>query len=368
MTKEKFSIDIPQADIDDLRQRLAMTRWPGDLGNDSWHYGAQEAFLRDLLDDWAKFDWRSEEVRMNELPHFTAVIDGQKLHYVHTNQGKPAVVLLGGWPWTFWDFEQVIDGLKDSFDVIVPELPGYGFSSPLARTGIGFVPAADMIHTLLVDELGYDSYCVYGGDWGALTAEQLAHKYPDQVRGLHVSMPFPLDFAPIDASLWSEDEAPYAALTAAWWEHGTAYFQMHAGCPQTVAFLSDSPVAMAAWLVEKLNAWSDHAGDVHTAYPRDKMLATLSIYWFTQCLGSSARFYAESLQNPWSPCNDASPTITVPTAIAAFPKEVAQVPRAWAEKYFNLVRYNRLDRGGHFPAVENASALLGDMSEFFSAL
>lgn len=363
---ERFTISVPDADLDDLRHRLRQTRWPGDLANETWHYGTSEAYLRTLVEEWSDFDWRAVEKKMNELDHYRVELKGQPIHYVHANKGAGLPLLLvGGWPWTFWDFEEVIKRLSDH-EVIVAELPGYGFSSPLTVPKLGYVATADLFHELMTQVVGHDRYGVYGADWGSLVVEQIAHKYPSSVAGLHTSMPFPLDFAPIPEQLWSADEAEFAALTAAWWEHGTAYFKEHATKPQTVAFLSDSPAAMASWIVEKLHGWTDHNGDFEKAYPRDRMLATLSVYWVTNTLGSSARFYAESLQNPWSPSHDGTRVIKVPTGVAAFPKEVAQVPRAWLEKYMNLQRYTRMDRGGHFPAVENPQGLATELSEFFS--
>jgi pimeloyl-ACP methyl ester carboxylesterase len=367
---ERFAIAIAQTEIDDLRRRLQTARWPGDLANETWHYGTNERYLRELVEHWAtSYDWRAHEQEMNQYPHYRAVIDGQPIHYLRTGrQGTLPLLLLGGWPWTFWDFRDVIPKLASDFDVVVAELPGYGFSSPLAKPKLGFVATADLLHQLMTGVLGFTRYGVYGADWGALVAEQLAYKYAGTVVGLHTSMPFPLDFAPIPQELWAPEEQPYAQLTAQWWQYGTAYFQMHATKPQTVAYLTDSPVAMAAWIVEKFHGWSDHRGNVEEAYPRERMLTTLSIYWFTNSLGSSARFYAESLQNPWQPTREGKPVITVPTGVVAFPKEVAQVPRRWVEEYFTLTRYTRADRGGHFPAVENPEVLAQEIRMFFSSL
>lgn len=367
---ERFEIAVSQAQLDDLKRRLANVRWPGDLANDSWHYGTNESYLRELLRTWGEaYDWRTHEREMNQYPHFRVQIQGQVVHYLRN--GKPGglpLLLLGGWPWTFWDFRDVLPVLAPDFDVVVAELPGYGFSTPLTVPRLGFVAAADMLHDLMTGVLGVRHYGVYGADWGALVAEQLGHKYPQTVVGVHTSMPFPLDFAPIPQELWSPEEQEYASRTAAWWQYGTAYFQMHATKPQTVAFLNDSPAAMAAWIVEKFHGWTDHDGDVEKAYPRERMLTTLSVYWFTNSVGSSARFYAESLQNPWSAAREGRPVVTVPTGVVAFPKEVAQVPRRWVEQYFNLRRYTRAARGGHFPAVENPSALAEEIRAFFSSI
>jgi pimeloyl-ACP methyl ester carboxylesterase len=363
----EWKLVVPQEEVDDLRRRIGNTRWADDLANESWHYGANRAYLEKVLQRWAEFDWRSLEDAINAWPHRRVQYQGQTLHYVHfRNPGKRPLLLVGGWPWTFWDFKEVIPPLQPHFEVIVATLPGYPGSHPLVVPKLGFVATADLFHQLMQD-LGHTRYGVYGADWGALVVEQMAHKYPQHVLGLHTSMPFPLGFEPIAPELWDAEEKEYAERTAAWWQYGTGYFQEQATKPQTVAYLEDSPAAMAAWLVEKIHGWTDHDGDVERAYPLDRILATLSLYWFTRTFGSSVRFYAESLQNPWRSSHSNTPVIAVPTAIAAFPKEVAQVPRRWAESYFNLVRYNRMNRGGHFPAVENPTALAQDLVAFFQS-
>ncbi len=366
MKIEPYRIEVSKEEQGELQRRIAATRWPGDLDNANWQYGCQEAALRRILDDWAELDWEVVQEEMNELPHFLAHPEksATPIHFLHIDNGRPPLLLLPGWPWSFWDFRQLIPSLSERFNLVIPESPGFGFSSPLVDSGVGFVLAADLIAELM-QALQYERYGVYGGDWGSLVGEQLAHKYADRVAGLFTSMPFPLDFAPIDPSLWTEEEGPYAQLTANWWQHGTAYFQMHVTRPQTVAYLNDSPVAMAAWIVEKLYEWTDHQGDLYQAYPKEQLLALLSLYWFTGTLGSSARFYAESLRNPWALSREGKPVIDVPTAIAAFPKEVAQVPRAWAEEYFQLVHYRRMERGGHFPAVEAPQELSREVQDFF---
>lgn len=365
---EPFTINVSEQDLEDLRQRLRSVRWPGDIANDTWHYGASESYLRELTSAWIDFDWRATEAKMNELDHFQVELGGQPIHYVRANAGAGMpILLLSGWPCTFWDFAEVLPKLS-GFEVIIAELPGYGFSSPLRVPKLGFVAAADLMHELMTEVLGHDRYGVHGYDWGGFTAAQMAHKYAASITGFHTSMPMPLDFAPVPPGLWSPAEAGYAERTAQFWAHGAAYFNEHATKPQTVAFIGDSPVATAAWLVEKFQGWTDHGGNVEDAYPRDHILATLSIYWFTRTVGSSARFYAESMQNPWTPSHGGTPTITVPTGIAAFPKEAAQVPKAWVEQYFNLQRYTRMDRGGHFPAVENPAGLADELIAFFTGL
>ncbi|MDA8072485.1 MAG: epoxide hydrolase [Actinomycetota bacterium] len=369
MTPERFEIHVDDEEITDLRRRLAAARLPGDLDNDQWGYGTNETYLAGLLGSWeGDFDWRAQEAAMNAFDHYRATIGGQLVHYMHVARpGALPLLLLGGWPWTFWDFAEVAPQLSD-FELVIPDLPGYGFSTPLTRPGTGFMDTAEMFHELMTQSLGHQRYGVYGSDWGGFVAAQLAHTHPEAVVGLHTTMPYPLSFAPVDPELWQPEEASRQQAAQAWAQHGLAYFQMHATRPQTVAYLTDSPAAVAGWIVEKIHAWSDHSGNPDTAYPRDKVLATLSIYWFTRSLGSSARFYAESLRRPWSPSREGSPVIGVPTAVAAYPKEPAATPKRWMEEYFDLQRYTVMERGGHFPAVEDPAGLSGELTKFFANL
>jgi pimeloyl-ACP methyl ester carboxylesterase len=359
---ERFEIAIAQTELDELRARLERTRWPGDLANDSWEYGTNEVALRALVEAWSGYDWRATEARMNAYAHHRVELGGQEIHYLHVDGDGLPLLLLSGWPSTHWDFEQVLPAL-DGFQLVVPDLPGYGFSSPLRVAGLGYVQAAELFHELMTGVLGQTRYGVYGFDWGALVGEQIAHLHPEHVVGLHVSMPFPLDFAPIAQELWAEEEAPFAARTADWVQTGMGYFNLQATRPQTIAYLSDSPTATGAWIYEKLHAFSDDDG-----YPRHKALDTLSLYWLTSTIGSAARFYAESLRAPWRPAREGDPVVAVPTGVAAFPKENTQVPRAWCERYFDLRRYTRMERGGHFAAVEQPAALAAELRAFFGEL
>jgi len=365
---ERFRVEVPSADLDDLKKRLASTRWPGDLDNDAWEYGTSEAFLRDLVAAWQDHDWRGQERAMNEIEHYRVELRSQPFHYVHARRpGRPVLLLIHGWPSTHWDLAQLIPRLED-LELVIPDLPGYAFSSPLRVSGLGFVATAELLHALMTNVLGHERYGVYGADWGALVAEQMAYAQPGAVVGLHTSMPFPLDFAPIPPELWADDEAAYAEHTREWVEHGMAYFHLMASKPQTIAYLNDSPAALASWVVEKLHAWTDHAGGVYDAYPREQALTLLSLYWLTGTFGSAARFYAESMRAPAIVTGHSRPVIAVPTGVAAFPKENTQVPRRWVEDYFQLVRYTRIDRGGHFAAVENPDALAAELHAFFTAL
>lgn len=370
MQPEPFRIAVAQAEIDDLRTRLAATRLPDDRDGDDWAYGTNRRYLAGLLADWEHdYDWRAHEEAMNALPHFRVALAGQTVHYAHlARPGGVPLLLLAGWPSTFWDFSDVITRLGD-VELVVPDLPGYGFSTPLRSTEkTGFVETAEMFHHLMTDVLGHDRYAVHGEDWGSMVAEQMAHAHPESVAGIHLTMPFPMNGETPAAELWSPDEAARGRHTAQWAATGTAYHAMQVTRPQTVAYLVDSPAATAGWLVEKFQSWTDHDGDHEQVYARDRILTTLSLFWFTATIGSSARFYAASYGAPWVPSRDQRPVVAVPTAIAAFPKEIAATPRKWAEGYFELVRYTDMPRGGHFAAVERPAELASDIREFLELL
>jgi epoxide hydrolase len=358
---ERFEIAVPDDALVDLRERLDRSRWPETPTAEAWDEGTSVPAMRALAAAWRDDDWRSHEAAMNAYEHHRAVLDGQTVHFLRVPRtGELALLLLHGWPATHWDFEPLLP-LLDGLELIVPDLPGYGFSS-LAATGIGFLETAELMHALM-GELGHERYAVYGFDWGALVAEQLAHAHEEAVVGLHTSMPFPLDFAQPAQELWTEDEQEFAQRTLQWATEGFAYFQLQATRPQTLAYLTDSPAALGAWIFEKVHAWTD--GD---AYPRDQLLANLSLYWFTGTFGTAARFYAESLRRPWRAARDGSPVIRIPTGVAAFPKENSQVPRAFCEQYFDLRRYTRLPKGGHFAPVEQPEALAAELLAFLAEI
>lgn len=368
---EPFRIAVADDQLFDLRRRLAATRWPGDLANAGWDYGTEQGFLAELLDAWAHdYDWRAHEAAINAVDHFRATVRGQVLHFVHQPRpGALPLLLIGGWPQTFWDFAEVIPRLAD-FELVIPDLPGQGFSMPLGRTGVGFQETAEMFSVLMTQTLGHARYGVYGTDWGALIAEQMAHTHPEQVVGLHTTMPLPLDFSPTnrDRPPWAPDEEVRRLAAVSQARTGSGYLHMQSSRPQTVAYLSDSPAAMAGWLVDKIHCWVDHEGDVLSAYGRDHLLTTLSIFWFTGTLGTAARFYYETFRQRWQPAREGVPVVDVPTGVAAYPKETGAYPRAWVEQYFDLHRYTVMPRGGHFPAVESPDTLAPDIAAFFTDL
>ncbi len=383
---EAFTIDIPDAVLIDLKERLARARYAEDFANEGWAYGTNASYLRELCDYWKDgFDWRAQEGAMNRYAHYRTEIEGTPIHFIHERGKGPnpmPIVLSHGWPWTFWDYQKLIGPLTDpaahggdpadAFDVVVPSLPGYGFSSPLRTPGLNFWRTADLWVELMQDVLGYERFSAYGADWGAAVTSQLGHKYADRIYGIHTSMPIPLDvfLCPLpEASEFSADEAGWFEGNARFFTDGSGYSGLQATRPQSLAYgLNDSPVAQCAWILEKRRAWSDCNGDVESIFSKDDLLTTMTLYWATQTAGSSARYYYECLHNPWKPSHDRTPRVEAPSGIAMFDHEVAHWPKSWIEKTYNLQRYKRYHDGGHFAPMEQPAVIIDELREFFRPL
>ena len=380
-----FTIHVPQADLDDLAERLARTRWADDFANDAWSYGVEGGYLRDLVDHWRyRFDWRAVEARMNAVPQYRVVIDDVPIHFAHVRGTGPQplpLILSHGWPWTFWDFQAVIGPLtdpaahggdpEDAFDVVVPSLPGFGFSSPLRRTGLHPAAIADLWRRLMVDVLGYERFAAQGGDWGAFVTAWLGHAHADRVVGIHQSMPAFITTASgrLTADDFAPDERPRFETMQAKSGAIASHLAVQTHDPQTLAWaLNDSPVGLAAWIVERRRAWSDCDGDVESRFSKDDLLTTVCLYWFTQTFHTSARIYADTRRARPRPVHDRMPEVEAPTAIAVFPQDVIQYPRAVAERHANLQRWTVMPRGGHFAPMEEPELLVQDIRETFRGL
>lgn len=388
MTKsiEPFVIDVPDAALADLQERLRRTRFADDFANDDWAYGTNGAYLRELSEYWKDgFDWRAQERAMNRLHHFRTEIDGVPIHFIHERGKGPKpmpLILSHGWPWTFWDFRKLIGPLTDpaayggdpadAFDVIVPSLPGFGFSTPLRKSGVNFWRTADLWVELMCDVLGYPRFSAYGSDWGAFITSQLGHKYADKLHGIHTTLPIPLDLffcAPPEEAAFAPDEKEWFAGNARFFAAESGYSALQATKPQTLAFaLNDSPIAQCAWILEKRRSWSDCNGDVESVFSKDDLLTTASLYWLTQSGGTSARYYYECVHQPWQPSHTRTPQIEAPSGVAIFDHEIVHWPRQWVEQTYNLKQYSRFADGGHFAAMEQADVLLGELRRFFRSL
>jgi pimeloyl-ACP methyl ester carboxylesterase len=364
-----FRVEVAEAVLDDLRDRLARTRWPDQIPGSGWGYGTDLAYLQDVCDQWrAKFDWRAQEERFNRWPHFLTDIDGQQIHFIHARSDDPSalpLIITHGWPGSVAEFLDVIEPLRQTFHVVVPSLPGYGWSGPTTEPGWDVQRVAEAWKTLMA-RLGYDRYGAQGGDWGAMVSARLAVTDPEHMVGLHSNMllAFPADASGIELS---ESEVADLASAGEFMTRGTAYQEIQGKNPQTLGYgLTDSPAGLAGWIVEKFRAWTDNEGSPDDAVTRDQLLTNLTVYWVTKTINSSIRLYCESRRTDrFGPAGE---YVTVPTAAAVFPKEIFRIPRAYAETRFNLVRYTRFDRGGHFAALEEPDLLVQDVQEFFRDL
>ena len=371
-----FRVEVPDAVLDDLRERLARTRWPDQIPNTAWDYGTDLGYLQVLCDHWrTKFDWRAQEDRFNRWPHFVTDIDGARVHFIHARSPEPdafPLLITHGWPGSVAEFLDIIEPLRDprahgghpqdAFHVICPSIPGYGWSGPTTQPGWDVMRVAEAWRTLMA-RLGYDRYGVQGGDWGAIISATLAKVDADHVAGLHSNML--LAFPPNAAELTlTEDEAADLGAAGEFMQRGSAYQEIQGKNPQTLGYgLSDSPAGLAGWIVEKFYAWTDHDGDLEQAVTRDQILTNLTVYWVTQTINSSVRLYCESRRTDrYGPMGE---YVEAPTAAAVFPREMFRIPRAYAAAMFNLQRYTRFDRGGHFAALEEPDLLVEDVRAFF---
>jgi pimeloyl-ACP methyl ester carboxylesterase len=381
-----FTIAIAQERLDDLSDRLARTRWPADYANSDWSYGANCDYLRELVDYWrTAYDWRRHEREMNRFRHYRTVIDGVPIHYIHERGKGPnplPLILSHGWPWTFWDMYKIIGPLndpqahggdaRDAFDVFVPSLPGFVFSTPLTKPGVNAFTTADLWQVLMNDVLGYPKFGAHGGDWGAAITAQLGHKYADRLIGIHILNGAPLDFFNVGLP----QAADYAPDEAGWYEKTTDFFAnkaVHVAIqgtePQTISYgLNDSPVGLCAWLVEKRRNWSDCEGDVERRYTRDELLTSVMLYWLTESFVTSARYYAEARRHPWQPSHHGQLVVNTPTGIALFEKDLCHWPRRTMERCYDLRRYRRFPKGGHFCPMEEPQTVVDELRAFFRAL
>jgi epoxide hydrolase len=380
---DEFRIEVPDSELDDLRERLLRTRWPEAETVDDWSQGVPLAYLRELCGYWADaYDWRATERRLNALPQFRTEIDGLGIHFLHVRSphaGALPLVITHGWPGSIVEFLKVIDPLtdptthggdaSDAFHVVCPSLPGYGFSDKPRRTGWG-VERIAAAWIQLMARLGYERYGAQGSDWGTSISAAIGQQDPEHVAGIHLTPPLaPPDPATLD-DVTERERAALASLEhAAEWDSG--YSREHATRPQTIGYaLVDSPVALCAWIVEKLWAWTDCDGHPENAPTRDEMLDNLMLYWLPRTGASSARLYWESIRqvNDWI-SGAVRDTVTVPTGCSIFPKELQRPSRRWAEKRFTDIRHwNELDKGGHFAAFEQPELFVSEVRTVFREL
>jgi epoxide hydrolase len=381
-TIRPFRIEISQRQLDELTARLAATRWPSQLPGTSWERGVPADYLQDLAGYWQTgYDWRKHEAALNEFPQFTTEIDGQRVHFLHVRSGQPGaqpLLLVHGWPGSFVEFVDVIGPLtypvahggaaEDAFDVVVPSLPGFGFSGPTNEPGWTTERIARAFAELM-SRLGYERFGVQGGDWGSFVAPQIARSFPDRVTGVHVnaaSMGF-IPFGPVSdddlAQLTAAERARLERLAVSTGGPGNGYFAIQSQRPQTIAYaLTDSPAGQLAWIVEKFKEWSHGPGLPDQVIGRDRLLTNVMIYWLTGTAGSSAQLYYEAMH---SGMPDLRP-VPVPTGVAVFAEDYAI--RRYGERGHNIVHWSEFDTGGHFAAMEVPELFTEDVRSFFRGL
>ena len=369
-----FRIEIADAALDDLRQRLRRTRWPEPETVADWSQGIPLNYVQELCRYWADaYEWRAREARLNSFPQFRTDIDGLGIHFIHVRSPEPdalPVIITHGWPGSVVEFLEVIGPLTDpaghgaatapAFHVVCPSLPGYGFSDKPAQAGWG-VERVARAWAVLMARLGYDRYCAQGGDWGAAVTMSIGQQDAENVAGIHLNMPIAV---PDQATFGELTEAERAALAsmAHYQEWDSGYSKQQSSRPQTLGYgLVDSPAGQCAWIVEKFWAWTDCDGHPENALTRDQMLDNVMLYWLPATGASSARMYWESFRT----FNSNDP-VTVPTGCSIFPKEIIRMSRRWAEPRFRDIRYwNELEKGGHFAAFEQPQAFVDELRSFF---
>jgi pimeloyl-ACP methyl ester carboxylesterase len=368
-----FKAHIPDSVLADLRRRLAETKWPDQLPGTTWEYGADSGKVRELANYWQKdYDWRAQEAQINRFDQFTTEIDGQTIHFIHERSPRADAIplmLIHGWPGSILEFFALIDPLthpKDSsapaFDVIIPSIPGFGFSGPTKSRGWDTVRIAKAFNVLM-DRLGYSRFGIQGGDWGSAVAEQMARQAPARIIGLHlnlIAVPPPTPDAMKE--LTEEEHRRYSQ----WWDQGGAFFNLQAREPQTLAYaLTDSPVGWLAWLAVKFQDLTDNDGDFLHSIDRDTFLTDATLYWVTGTVGSSMRIYREYRL---SDSDEAPLRMKTPVAYAVFPKEVVSAPERWIDQYYNVVQRTEMPKGGHFAALEQPDLMVQDIRLFFAKL
>ena len=377
---DRFEIHIDEAVLNDLCDRLRRTRWIESAPGPSWGQGTDLDYLRQLSDYWLNdFDWRAQERALNSFDHFIVGIDGTRIHVVHVrakNGSGIPLVLTHGWPSTFAEYLPLVPLLTDpgshgidgsAFDLVIPSLPGYGFSERPARTGITTRSTAHIWHELM-QTLGYDRYGAGGGDFGSAVSTFMALDNPEPLLGIHLSN---LDLSPYTgpgSRPVSAAEERYLNENSQWSQAERGYSSIQSTKPQTLGYgLNDSPVGLAAWLIEKWRSWTDSSGNVDEKFSRDHLLTTVTLYWATQSIASSMRDYFDNKANLIGPDD----FVNTPTAIALFDHEFVpegSPPREWAERLYNVQRWTAMPRGGHFAPAEEPELLARDIVEFFRTL
>ncbi len=391
MRVEPFQVDISEETLEELERRLKHANWPDDFANEEWRYGTNAKYLRELVDYWIEgYDWREQEREINAFDHYRVDIEEMPIHFIREPGRGPdpmPLILSHGWPWTFWDLHKIIRPLADpasfggdaddAFEVIVPSLPGFGFSTPLLQPGINFWRTADLWHSLMTEILGFDRFGAQGGDWGALVTAQLGHKYADSLFGIHLTNLIPLTLfnhqrpwditagAMVSTELPSDEQEAQLARQ----RRIASHVAVQVLDPQTLAYgLHDSPVGLLAWLVERRFTWGDCNGDVESRFSKDHLLTTAMLYWLTNSFVTSARYYAEAAHNPWRPSHDRRPVVEVPAGVTYLGGDVGRGVIPAVRESFDIRYENSHPTGGHFAPAEEPDVVIDDIRATFRPL
>lgn len=379
-TPVPFQLDVSDDILNDLRARLARVRWPDEPLGEPWAYGTSVRYMQELIEYWReRFDWRIQEAKLNSFRQFKVPLARIQLHYIHEEgEGpKPLPLLLShGWPGSILEFHKIIPMLTDpsrfggdpadAFTVVAPSLPGYTLSFQPNQPRFSIEQVADCFASLMTDVLGFKRFVAQGGDWGAFVASRLGYAYPERVAGIHLNL-LTVHRDPATLPNSTPEEKVYLDQMKQWLKEETGYQWIHGTKPQTLAFgLADSPVGLAAWIIEKFRSWSDCRGDVESVFTKDELLTNIMLYWVTGAIGSSFWPYYARMHGPW-PIPEGG-RINVPTGYVEFPKEMLRPPRSVAERLYNIQRWTKMDRGGHFAALEQPEVLVREICAFFKPL
>jgi len=376
----RFRVDVPQKAIDHILQRVRETRFPQRLDTNDWSYGANWDYMKELAAYWTtRYDWRKTENRLNRFPQFVARVEDFDIHFIHVRGKGPRplpLILTHGWPGSIIEFLETIGPFtdpasfggspEDAFDVVIPSLPGFGFSSKPNGKPVGLVTIARMWHTLMTGILGYAKYGAQGGDWGALITTQLALQYPSDLVGIHLNAATVL---PVGDNKITEEEEAWRREATAFSQRESDYAGEQRNKPETVAFaLTDNPLGTAAWIVEKLKVWSDSGNDIESVFTKDDLLSDVMMYLVTDTAPTAVWIYRGARDDTQGAPSRSK--INVPTGFAAFPHEMTNLapPRSALERSFNLVEYTKMPRGGHFAAFEQPTLFVAEVRQFFRKL
>ncbi|WPO89004.1 epoxide hydrolase family protein [Chryseobacterium sp. HR92] len=364
---EPFTVNIPESVITDLKNRIQNTRWPAEPDGSGWNYGTNEAYLKELTSYWMNdYNWKMHEQQLNQYPQYTTRIDGILIHFQYIRGKGPnpkPLILTHGWPDSYYRFHKIIPLLTEgeqSFDLIIPSIPGFGFSD---KTTVSSERVADLWKKLMTEVLGYEKFCAAGGDIGMGVVKALISKYPEVLEAVHLTdVGYPTGQE--DPATMSEDEKQFAQFVQHWWYSEGAYAMVQSTKPQSLAYgLNDSPIGLAGWIISFINAGSPPEL-IETAFGgKDEILTNIMIYWVTQTIGSSARMYKEDAAALWSGTHVHHKS-NVPAGVLVFPRE-AQFPKEWAERFVHVTSFKKMDEGGHFAALELPHIFADELRSFF---